>query len=560
MHAMKREEHSASPDLSKVPAPPSHMSREALEATNAHKMQLPPAVSSTLRPYNMTTHAHLTLGPYFGSSPRKHRIGTLYHQDGQTNPLTPPLSRFPSRSASAMATTPGHVIIASTTTTTTNGHAATPCISNITNIPIQQFQDSQQPVAAEPRKMDEYLGNANQNVDDVHFGSLPATNLREHDDEIFVSRSDLEELQYGVQLLRNEHATSEEKVQNQGVLITELITFSQRMHVAIEHLNERIKAVESANLVGFHPTKSFATPVPAVQSVLRSRGDNEDGRSRSPSPDREGYRDRNMKGQKKKGRKDLAISIPGKLYVPPTAANTLPTPSSSFTHVPTTPITPGRTGPPLSAKRISTCVNKRNIHNLDQMVPPAYAHIPLLPLTDTEIIVYLFNSLCRPIVSLRLYARGWGPAAISDVVNTHRIVEPAYLRNTCSVKCTTAIKKGNELYGEQWSTTNREIFQDATTLDDKATDMIRLSPSEIHLAVDFEIRALCNGLKKHPEDCDGSIFTRCVKYCEETNAAYKLSDVFELASDLEAGRTPRRRQTPAQERKSEDPPSSTRID
>lgn len=214
----------------------------------------------------------------------------------------------------------------------------------------------------------------------------------------------------------------------------------------------------------------------------------------------------------------------------------------------------------MSAKKISTCVNKRNIHNLDQMVPPAYAHIPLLPLTDTEIIVYLFNSLCRPIVSLRLYARGWGPAAISDVVNTHRIVQPAYLRNTCSVKCTTAIKKGIELYGEQWSATNREIFQDDATLDDKATDMIRLSPDEMLVAVDYEIRALCNGLKKHPEDGEGSIFTRCVKYCEETNATYTLSDVFELASDLEAGRPPRRGQDPAQECKTEDSPSSTRSD
>jgi hypothetical protein len=194
------------------------------------------------------------------------------------------------------------------------------------------------------------------------------------------------------------------------------------------------------------------------------------------------------------------------------------------------------------------------------MVPPPYAHIPLLPLTDTELIVYMFNSLCRPIVSLRLYARGWGPAAISDVVNTHRVVQPAYLRNTCSVKCTTAIKKGVEMYGEQWSITNRTIFQDDATLDDKATDMIRLGPDEQRSAADYEIRALCNGLKKHPDETEGSIFTRCVKYCEETNAPYMLSDVFELASDLEAGRTPRRCQTPAMEFKSEDPPCPTHSD
>jgi hypothetical protein len=51
---------------------------------------------------------------------------------------------------------------------------------------------------------------------------------------------------------------------------------------------------------------------------------------------------------------------------------------------------------------------------------------------------------------------------------------------------------------------------------------------------------MCDGLLKHPNEEDGGIFTRCVKYCQEHDAAYKLSDVWELASDLDAGRTPRR--------------------
>jgi hypothetical protein len=168
------------------------------------------------------------------------------------------------------------------------------------------------------------------------------------------------------------------------------------------------------------------------------------------------------------------------------------------------------------------------------MVPPTYAQLPLLPLTDTELIVYFFNSLSRPIVSLRLYGRGWGPAAICQTINTHRIVEPEYLRNTCSVKCTTAIK-----YGADWETENRAIFGDKdNTTDEEATDMIRLDKDELAIAPDFELRALCHGLRKHPGPADGGIFTQCVEYCEANDAAYKLSDVWKLASDLVTGRVP----------------------
>jgi hypothetical protein len=207
---------------------------------------------------------------------------------------------------------------------------------------------------------------------------------------------------------------------------------------------------------------------------------------------------------------------------------------------PITPLTPGRTGPPHGSKKPNTCINKRGIHNLDKMVAPMYAQLPLLPITDTEIIVYFFNSLRRPIVSLRLYARGWGPAAISDTVNEYRMVEPAYLRNTCSVKCTTAIKKGIEKYGADWEAENRAKFGSEAILDDKATDMIRLDTDEQELAVDFELRALCNGLRKHPGQDQGGIFSRCVQWCDEYDADYKLSNVWELADDLNAGRAPSR--------------------
>jgi hypothetical protein len=174
------------------------------------------------------------------------------------------------------------------------------------------------------------------------------------------------------------------------------------------------------------------------------------------------------------------------------------------------------------------------------MVPPTNAQLPLLPLTDTEIIVYFFNALCRPIVSLRLYARRWGPAAISEAINSHRVIEPEYLRNTCSVKCTTAIKKGVEKYGSEWEAKARAIFENPATNDVKATDMIRLADDELENAIDFELRALCNGLRKHPSDGDAGIFTQCVQFCHDTGADYKLSNVCELVDDWNAGRTPSR--------------------
>lgn len=182
-------------------------------------------------------------------------------------------------------------------------------------------------------------------------------------------------------------------------------------------------------------------------------------------------------------------------------------------------------------------ISKRGYHNLDKMVPPPYAQIPLVPLTDTEIIVFFFNALARPMVSLRLYARGWGPASICDVINSHRIIEPEYLRNTVSVKCTTAIKLGRRKYGDKWEDTNRALFTDLT--DDRATDNIRLLPDERLLETDYDVRALCTGLRKYPNENDGGIFTDSVKWCKDNNAAYKLSNIWEVASELHAGATPR---------------------
>jgi hypothetical protein len=211
------------------------------------------------------------------------------------------------------------------------------------------------------------------------------------------------------------------------------------------------------------------------------------------------------------------------------------TPSTSKTV--TTPATgaklTGRAGPPADGKTRTT-LHKREQHDLAKSIPPAHVVIPLLPLTDTEIIVYLFNSISRPAVTLRLYARQWGPATISKILNEHREVRPPYLRNTCSVKCNTALKLGRQRHGAHWEADYKAAF---SVVDDfKATDMIRQEDDEA--TVDYELRSLCVNLKKHPTGDAQGVFTRCVQYCHETQATYTLSNAHELAADLVDGKLP----------------------
>lgn len=213
---------------------------------------------------------------------------------------------------------------------------------------------------------------------------------------------------------------------------------------------------------------------------------------------------------------------------------------SSFPATPRTPYTPGRIGPPDSYKKTTTSINKREIHNLNKSIPPVNVQLPLVPLTDTEVIVYFFNSLSKPNVSLRLYARGWGPATIVLTLNEHRAVEPPYLRNTCSVKCTTAIKNGKKTYGPGWEAEYRNVFLEAD--DSRATDLIRTDEND---TVDYYVRALGANLKHHPSGQDAGIFTECVKYCIENNASYTMSNVFQLAIDLRNGNVPHHPASPA---------------
>ncbi|KAF2650797.1 hypothetical protein K491DRAFT_118594 [Lophiostoma macrostomum CBS 122681] len=192
-------------------------------------------------------------------------------------------------------------------------------------------------------------------------------------------------------------------------------------------------------------------------------------------------------------------------------------------------------------KKAYTMLNKRKTHNLTSTLPPVFTQVPAVPLTDKEIVVYFFNSLSRPIVSIRLYERGWGPARICDTLNDHRAIEPPYLRNTCSVKCVTAIRRGLDKWGAEWDTQLRDLLKDAD--DAVATDAMRIQEDECDEILDIDVLDLLKGLVKYPdeEDDDGigaGIFTKCVRYCAERQLSWPLSKIHTIALALQEGREP----------------------
>lgn len=203
------------------------------------------------------------------------------------------------------------------------------------------------------------------------------------------------------------------------------------------------------------------------------------------------------------------------------------------------PLTPDRIGPDTTGdQRTMNSVLRRRLNNLAGVMPPSTAFIPDIPLTDTELIVFFFQSLSRPEVSLRLYARKWGPQTITAALNKHRNIEGGYLRNTTSVKCTSAIKKGRDRHGEDWYEEKKAVFAGAS--DWLATALIRQTGEEAEKATDYELSSLDRQLTQYPlEGVDGGIFTRCVKWCCERkgmpNSRYTLKNVHELVIALRWG-------------------------
>ncbi|KAF2014162.1 hypothetical protein BU24DRAFT_492867 [Aaosphaeria arxii CBS 175.79] len=182
------------------------------------------------------------------------------------------------------------------------------------------------------------------------------------------------------------------------------------------------------------------------------------------------------------------------------------------------------------ARNVAT--NKREVHKLDKVMVSSLVRMPKIPITDTEIIVYFFNSLSRPLVAGRLYSRGFGPAKITDTINEHRDLDPPFLRNTCSVKCVTAIRRGAERFKSEWESI-RDQFSNASIAE--ATTLIRDRDRES--TEDIDVRELLTALIKHPDEelhGVGGIFTRCVKFCEDKKLSWPLSQIDKLAAKIEA--------------------------
>jgi hypothetical protein len=108
----------------------------------------------------------------------------------------------------------------------------------------------------------------------------------------------------------------------------ELVAFNQKTHNTIEDLHARLRSVESADICRLYRQHyDDLTLAPAAQPTSDYRGAS-DARSRSPSPNPRDYRQRDVPGGVSiaKGRKDLYISIPGRMYALSTTG--LPTPKT----------------------------------------------------------------------------------------------------------------------------------------------------------------------------------------------------------------------------------------
>ncbi|KAJ4354186.1 uncharacterized protein N0V89_005919 [Didymosphaeria variabile] len=203
--------------------------------------------------------------------------------------------------------------------------------------------------------------------------------------------------------------------------------------------------------------------------------------------------------------------------------------SSSFEApavVPPTPTTPGS----------RTVLYKKDKHDLTGKLPPANVKLPLVPLTDVELIVFFYNSTLRPIVSVRLYARG-GPNVIAQVINDHRVVNPdGYKRNTCSVHCNKAVKTFIRENGEETKKKISDFFEVAG--DVEATDAIRHDESELSKTCDFPVLDLFKDLTKFPSDGQAGIFTDCIRWCQNNQVGAKVSQVHLIGESLMNGTDP----------------------
>lgn len=184
-----------------------------------------------------------------------------------------------------------------------------------------------------------------------------------------------------------------------------------------------------------------------------------------------------------------------------------------------------------------TALYKKDKHDLTGKLPPANLRLPEVPLSDVEIIVFFYNSSSRPVVAVRLYARG-GPYVIAQIINEHRVVKPeGYKRNTCSVHCNKGVKTFIRVNGEDRKKQMSAFFEAAGDLE--ATNAIRHAENELENTCDFPMLGLFKDLIKLPSGPQAGIFTECVKWCQENQANAMISQAHLIAEALTAGTDPR---------------------
>ncbi|KAF2683918.1 hypothetical protein K458DRAFT_389140 [Lentithecium fluviatile CBS 122367] len=340
-----------------------------------------------------------------------------------------------------------------------------------------------------------------------------------------ISSAPYNALQGKVQALENSSVQTQLQVHKLQGVLAEVTHLNGMLYKYVGDLNARIIQLERGNVqLGSHVEnegEAEATGASAETTAKDNKGIRSD-LDQSPSA---------VMGDNR-----LLPAFPDGLPTPitPVAKTTLAGESiehSMDTPISQTPTTPGGTQKP------RTMLYKSMKHNLANIIPHAGTQIPVIPLTDKELIVFFFNSLQRPIVSLRLYGRNWGPSQITCVLNAHREIKPeGYKKNTTSVKCSKAIKRGQQLYGNKWYDQWKKFFLESDDAD--ATDAIRLSQREIDAdedGNDYMVMDCLHSLKKLPVDDNNekAIFTKSVEWCVQNDVNIPLSLIHKVAIALE---------------------------
>jgi hypothetical protein len=175
MPAVKKEESSEPPIATIASAVSLNESSSAYQGRSVCNEQdaqpsLPPPPQAT-KPYIVARQAHLQLGTYNGSSPRKYKLAASVNSRNRANDPPPPVfSRLPSRLGSSIAT--GRVNKTTSTATTTTLRTGTPNLPTIKHLTqhLEQKSDAHKKIRS---KMDNRAYEYCDDMDGASFTGYP---------------------------------------------------------------------------------------------------------------------------------------------------------------------------------------------------------------------------------------------------------------------------------------------------------------------------------------------------------------------------------------------------